>query len=238
MSLGLLGKKLGMTHIFDEHGHHIACTAVELGPCTIVRKRTKEKDQYDALQVGYLPVSEKKQIRPIAGQFKSVNSKHFKHLKEFRLDEPVENEIGSELTLEIFEDFEVVDVVGTSIGKGFQGGMKRFGWSGGPKTHGSNSHRAPGSSGAGTTPGRVLRGHNAPGHMGNEQVTVQNLRIVRRLPEENLVLIEGAIPGAKNSMVIVRKSRKRPGQVRLSRLASSEELEAAAAKKAARGKKK
>ncbi len=238
MSIGLIGKKLGMTHVYDEHGRQVAVTAVELGPCTVVRKRTAKRDSYDALQVGYVSVSEKKLTKPEAGQFKAAKTDNFKYLREFRLDSPGEWKEGEQLTLDLFQDFELVDVVGTSIGKGFQGGMKKFGWKGGPKTHGSNAHRAPGSSGAGTTPGRVLKGHNAPGHMGNERVTVQNLRIMRRLPEENLVLIEGAIPGSKNSLVYVSKSLKRPEHIRASRMSTSEEAEAAAAKKAARGKKK
>jgi len=227
--IGLLGKKLGMTQVFDEHGRQVAVTVVEAGPCMILRLREPKRDGYLAVQLGFEAVAEKKLTKPVAGQLAKAGHGSFKYIREFRLDDmpaPERNsptpaaqaaaegsegglETGQQLTVTLFEANELVDVAGTSIGKGFQGGMKRWNWSGGPKSHGSMSHRAPGSIGASTTPGRVLRGHHLPGHMGAERVTVQNVRIRRVDPEANLLLLEGPIPGPERGLVIVQKSTKR-----------------------------
>jgi large subunit ribosomal protein L3 len=187
-------------------------TVVEAGPCTILRRRTRERDGYEAVQLGFEPIIETKVKKPVLGQFKKAGAGCFRHVREFRIAEVQSNggwTVGQHVTVELFKPYELVDVTGTSIGKGFQGGVKRWGWSGGPATHGSTSHRAPGSIGSSTDPGRVLRGHHLPGHMGNARVTVQNLRIIRVQPDANLLLIEGAIPGAAQSLVMVKKSQKR-----------------------------
>ncbi len=218
MALGLLGKKLGMTHVYDEYGRRMAVTAVQAGPCTVLRLREPERHGYRAVQVGFEPLPESKLTRPERGQFKQAKAGPFRHVREFRLPAQgasrQELAVGQQLTVDLFQDYELVDVTGVSIGKGFQGGMKRWGWSGGPATHGSMSHRGPGSIGSTTTPGRVWRGHHLPGHMGADRVTVQNVRIVRRDAEHHLLLLEGAIPGADEGLVLVRRAQKRPGLVR------------------------
>ena len=226
--IGLLGKKLGMTHVYDDYGRRQAVTAVEAGPCTVIRLREPERDKYAAIQVGFEPIAESKLTKPVLGQFKKASVAAFRYVREFRLPTPstaakdkgaehadgAEWKVGQQLTVELFEDHEIVDVSGISIGKGFQGGMKRWHWKGGPATHGSTSHRAPGSIGSTTTPGRVWRGHHLPGHMGADRVTVQNVRIVRRDLEHHLLLIEGAVPGPEHGLLIVSKSKKHPGLIK------------------------
>ena len=225
MAIGLLGKKLGMTHVYDDYGRRRAVTAVQAGPCTILGLREQKREGYRAVQLGFEPVKEKVLNKAQLGQFKKAGAGPFRYVREFRLSngvpapaktEPAEGEwkAGQQLTVELFKPYEIVDVTGISIGKGFQGGMKRWHWRGGGATHGSTSHRAPGSIGSTTTPGRVWRGHHLPGHMGADRVTVQNLRIARIDPEHHLLLIEGAIPGAERQLVIVSKSRKHPGLVK------------------------
>ena len=215
MSIGLLGKKLGMTHVYDDYGRRIAVTAVEAGPCTVLDLREQARHGYQAVQVGFETMKEKHTTKARLGHFKKAGvTTPFRHIREFRLSETGEWKIGQQLTVELFQQYEIVDVTGTSIGKGFQGGMKRWHWKGGRATHGSMQHRAPGSIGSTTTPGRVWKGHHLPGHMGDDRVTVQNLRIARLDPEHNLLLIEGAIPGADQQLVIIRKARKRPGVIK------------------------
>ncbi|MBI4003772.1 MAG: 50S ribosomal protein L3 [Candidatus Omnitrophica bacterium] len=211
--IGLLGKKLGMTHVYDEFGHRWAVTAVQAGPCTVLRLREPKRDGYEAVQVGFEPVDEKRLSKPRLGAFKKAGTGAFRYVREFRLD-TAEFKTGQQFTVDLFQQYELVDVAGVSIGKGFQGGVKRWKWKGGPQTHGSMSHRRPGSIGSTTTPGRVWRGHHLPGHMGQDRVTVQNLRILRLDPANHLLLIEGAVPGAENGLVIVTKSKKRPGVIK------------------------
>lgn len=213
MSIGLLGKKLGMTHVYDEYGRRRAVTAIQAGPCTILALRDPKAHGYQAAQVGFEPMKEKAVTRPRAGQFKKAGTAPFRFVREFRLKDG-EWKVGQQLTVELFQQHELVDVTGISIGKGFQGGMRRWHWKGGGETHGSMSHRAPGSIGSTTTPGRVWRGHHLPGHMGADRVTVQNLRIARLDTEHHLLLVEGSVPGAENALVLVRKSVKRPGVIR------------------------
>jgi len=222
MSIGLLGKKLGMTHVYDEFGHRWAVTAVQAGPCTVLRLREPKRDGYKAVQVGFEPIDEKRLSKPRLGAFKKAGTEAFRYVREFRLpmaknggsvSEP-EWKAGQQLTVDLFQEYELVDVAGISIGKGFQGGVRRWNWKGGPQTHGSMSHRAPGSIGSTTTPGRVWRGHHLPGHMGDDQVTIQNLRILRLDPANHLLLIEGAVPGAEDGLVVVTKSKKRPGIIK------------------------
>ena len=210
--IGLLGKKLGRTHVYDDYGRQQAVTAVQAGPCTILQLREAAKHGYRAVQLGFEPIAESKLTKPMTGQFKKAGATPFRYVREFR--DGGEWQVGQQLTLELFKQYELVDVTGVSIGKGFQGGMKRWHWRGGPQTHGSMSHRAPGSIGSTTTPGRVWRGHHLPGHMGMDRVTVQNARIIRLDPEHHLLLIEGTIPGPKQQLVMISKSKKRPGVIK------------------------
>ena len=216
MAIGLLGKKLGMTHVYDEYGRRRAATAIQAGPCTILQLREPQRHAYSAVQVGFEPVKETAVTKPVLGQFKKAGTSPFRYIREFRLGNGANGEwkVGQQLTIDLFKEFELVDVTGISIGKGFQGGMKRWHWKGGGATHGSTSHRRPGSIGSTTTPGRVWRGHHLPGHMGADRVTVQNLRILRLDPEHHLLLVEGAIPGSEHELVFVCKSEKRPGVIR------------------------
>ncbi len=232
--LGLLGKKLGMTDIDDEFGRRLAVTAIHAGPCTVLQVKEPPRHGYRAIQVGFQPVEESDVNQPLRGQSRKAGVGPFRYVREFRLgegktEEPAGGEgwkVGQQLTVELFQPYELVDVTGISIGKGFQGGVKRWGWKGGPQTHGSTSHRAPGSIGSTTTPGRVFRGHHLPGHMGADRVTVQNLRVVHLDPEHHLLLVAGAIPGAEQSLVMVRRSVKHPGLIKkpkISRVAVEEE---------------
>src|SRR3989338_1910960 len=212
--IGLLGKKLGMTHAYDDYGRRKAVTVIQAGPCTILQLREPARHGYQALQVGFEPIEEKKLRKPQLGQFKQAGSGPFRHVREFRMSDNGEWKVGQQLTVELFQPHELVDVTGVSIGKGFQGGVKRWGWKGGPQTHGSMSHRRPGSIGSTTTPGRVFRGHHLPGHMGQDRVTIQNLRILQLDAEHHLLLVEGSVPGAEEGLVIIQKSTKRPGVIK------------------------
>ena len=214
--IGLLGKKLGMTHVYDQYGRRKAVTAIQAGPCTIVQLRELKRHGYQAVQVGFEPVKESDLTKPELGQFKKAGTAPFRYLREFRGKESQNGDwkVGQELTVNLFQEYELVDVTGVSIGKGFQGGMKRWHWQGGGATHGSTSHRRPGSIGSTTTPGRVWRGHHLPGHMGADRVTIQNVRIARLDPEHHLLLLEGAVPGGEYQLVIISKSEKRPGLIR------------------------
>ena len=204
----LIGRKVGMTQVFADDGNQVPVTVVKAGPCTIVGIRTKEKHGYDALQLGFEPIR-KNVSKPRAGHFKKANVEPTRVLQEVRLDK-VEKpyEIGQALTVELFTPGEIVDVVGVTKGRGFQGGVKRHGWLGGEASHGSMFHRAPGSIGASSDPSRVWPGHRLPGRMGGVQRTTLNVSVVRVLPEQNLLLIRGAVPGANGSLVLVRKSIK------------------------------
>jgi large subunit ribosomal protein L3 len=250
--IGLLGKKLGMTHVYDEYGRRKAVTAIQAGPCTVIQLREPKRHAYQAIQVGFEPVKESELTKPQLGQFKKAGTAPFRYVREFRLPAPAPAatssgeggadgsawKVGQQLTVELFKEYELVDVTGVSIGKGFQGGMKRWHWRGGSATHGSSSHRAPGSIGSTTTPGRVWRGHHLPGHMGADRVTIQNVRIVRLDPHNHLLLIEGSIPGAERELVIVTKSQKRPGVIKKPQAfqAAVEEEEEATPKKAVKKK--
>ena len=204
----LIGRKVGMTQIFGDDGNHIPVTVVKAGPCTIVGIRKKDTHGYDALQLGFEP-TKKNVSKPRAGHFKKANVEPTRILREIRLDK-VEKpyEVGQTLTVDLFAPGEIVDVVGVTKGRGFQGGVKRHGWLGGEATHGSMFHRAPGSIGASSDPSRVWPGHKLPGRMGGVQRTTLNVSVVRVLPEQNLLLIRGAVPGANGSLVLVRKSIK------------------------------
>jgi len=202
---GLIGRKLGMTHIFDESGRMIAVTVLELGPCHVVQVRTPEKDGYHAAQIGYEPMKPQRVNKPMRGIFKKAAlEKPLRHLKEFAILEG-QAASGQEVRAEhVFSEGETVKVTGTSKGKGFAGVVRRYGFAGGPMTHGSMTHRRPLSSGA-TGPQRVFKGKRSPGRMGGEQVTTRNLTIVKILADQNRVLIKGAVPGGRGSIVYVQK---------------------------------
>lgn len=205
MSLGLIGRKLGVSQVFADSGEVIPVTVIEAGPCVVVQKKTQNKDGYNALQVGFLEREEKKTNRPLKGHFAKEGTKAFVVLKEFTLPEVEGYQSGQEIKVDIFSAGELVDVIGTSKGKGFAGGVKRWGFRGGPATHGSMFHRAPGSVGASAYPSRVLKGKRLPGHLGNAQVTAKNLQVVDVRSERNLILIKGAVPGARRSIVLIKK---------------------------------
>lgn len=205
MSLGLIGRKLGVSQVFADSGEVIPVTVIEAGPCVVVQKKTRNKDGYNALQVGFLEREEKKTNRPLKGHFAKEGTKAFAVLKEFTLPDVEGYQSGQEIKVDIFSAGELVDVIGTSKGKGFAGGVKRWGFRGGPATHGSMFHRAPGSVGASAYPSRVLKGKHLPGHLGNAQVTVKNLQVVDVRSERNLILIKGAVPGARKSIVLIKK---------------------------------
>jgi large subunit ribosomal protein L3 len=211
MKEGLIGRKKGMTQVFGEDGSLIPVTVVEAGPCTVVGLRTKPTHGYDALQLGFEP-RKKNVTKAMAGVYKKAGvPSPMRVLREIRLQktEAVSAfQVGQTLTVELFSPGELVDVVADTKGKGFQGGVKRHGWSGGDATHGSMFHRAPGSIGASSDPSRVWPGHHLPGRMGGERRTVLNVAVVRVIPEQNLVLLRGAVPGATGGLVMVRKSVK------------------------------
>jgi large subunit ribosomal protein L3 len=204
---GLLGRKLGMTQVFDSTGKIHAVTVVEAGPMVVTQVKTVVKDGYDALQVGY---GEKKKInKPMRGHLKASGT-NARLVKEFRSPAASEYSVGDKIGLELFTEGDLVHVTGTSRGRGFAGGVRRHNFRGGPKTHGqSDRHRAPGSIGSGTTPGRVLKGQRMAGHMGAVQVTSKNLRVIAKDEGKGLLLIEGAVPGATNGTVRVRIAKKR-----------------------------
>jgi large subunit ribosomal protein L3 len=207
---GLIGRKVGMTQVFGEDGSHVPVTVLEAGPCTILEIRRKDTHGYDALQVGF-GTKKKNVTKPQAGLFKKANVAPMRVVREVRLEKTEKlqgYEVGQSLTVEMFSPGELVDVVGVTKGKGFQGGVKRYGWYGGDATHGSMFHRAPGSIGASSDPSRVWPGHHMPGRMGGARRTTLNLSVVRVLPEQNLVLVRGAVPGANGSLVMIRKSVK------------------------------
>lgn len=210
MGVGIIGKKLKMTQIFNEDGEVIPVTLVEYKEGYVVDLKTKERDGYTAIKVGFEEVDEKKLNKPQIGYLKKRNLPPLKILKEFRVDngEISNYKIGDRITVDIFKEGDYVDVTGRSIGKGFQGVVKRHGFHGGPATHGSMSHRAPGSIGP-TAPQRFIKGRRMAGHMGNEKVTIQNLQIVKILKDENLIMIKGAVPGATNSYLIIKKAVKK-----------------------------
>ncbi len=209
MIQGILGKKLGMTQVFAADGRRIPVTVVEAGPCTVLQKKTESVDGYNALQVGF---SEKKTHRvnkPMMGHFKKADQGAFANLRELAAVNVDDYQVGDQIICDaVFKAGDIVDITGTSKGKGFQGVIKRWGFSGGRATHGSHFHRAPGSIGMSATPSRVHRGKKMPGQMGNARVTTQNLEIVEVRPEQNLILVKGAIPGANQGLVVIRKCVK------------------------------
>ncbi len=208
MNKTIIGKKIGMTQIFDESGIVIPVTVIEAGPCTVTQVKTLETDGYNSIQLGFGEVKEKKVNKPLKGHFKKSKLDLKKHLREFRTEEISDVKIGDEIKLDVFAEGDKIDVQGTSKGKGFQGVIKRHGQSRGPMGHGSMYHRRPGSMGSTSTPGRVFKGKKLPGHMGCETVTIQNLDIVRVDTDKNVLLVKGSVPGAKGAILKIRKTVK------------------------------
>jgi len=200
VSVGILGTKLGMTQVFDEAGKAIPVTVVQAGPCTVTQIKTAEVDGYSAVQVGFGEVTEKALNKPELGHLKKSEASPLRHLKEYRLDSPSDYQLGQQIKADIFEAGQQVDVIGTSIGRGFAGYQKRHNFKRGPMAHGSKNHRLPGSTGAGTTPGRVYPGKRMAGRLGGTRTTIKKLTIVRVDGDRNLLLIKGAIPGKPGAL--------------------------------------
>jgi len=204
---GILGKKIGMTQVFTEAGEVIPVTVVEAGPVVVTQVKTIENDGYNAVQVGFVDTKEKSLNKPQKGHLAAANTLK-KHLKEFRVESVDAYTVGQEIKADVFATGEMIDVTGISKGKGFQGPIKRHGQSRGPESHGSRYHRRPGSMGACSYPGRVFKNKKLAGHMGSVKVTVQNLEVVRVDAEKNFILVKGAIPGAKGSVVTIKEAVK------------------------------
>ncbi|MFH1269582.1 MAG: 50S ribosomal protein L3 [Candidatus Omnitrophota bacterium] len=201
---GILGKKLGMSQVYGGDGNRlIPVTVIEAGPCPILAVKDKH------IQLGFDAAREKSLKKPVAKYFSKLNISPRKFIREVYKESGKEYKVGEEVKVDLFKQGDFVDVIGTSLGKGFQGGMKRWNWKGGPQTHGSTSHRRIGSLGSSTTPGRVWKGHHLPGHMGAARVTVQNLEVVKVDAENNVLLVKGAVPGYKNNYLIINKAKKR-----------------------------
>jgi len=210
---GILGKKVGMTQLFNEGGSVVPVTIVEAGPCYVTQVKTTENDGYNAIQIGFEEVAERKLTQGEKGHLQKANAPTLRHLREVRLKETPDSNLGDVLKADIFEDGDYVDVEGISKGKGFAGAVKRWGFAGGPKTHGqSDRHRATGSRGAGSTPGHTWPGAKAPGQMGNKRITVQNLQVVLVDAERNLLAIKGAVPGSRSGLVFVKEAVKKTKQ--------------------------
>ena len=208
MNKGIIGKKIGMTQIFDENGLVIPVTVIEAGPCTVAQVKTVETDGYNAIQLGFGEVNAKHINKPEMGHFAKSKLEAKKHLREFRLSDISTYKVGDEVKADIFTAGEKVDIQGTSKGKGFQGVIKRHGQSRGPMGHGSMYHRRPGSMGPTSTPGRVFKGKKLPGHMGRVTVTIQNLDVVAVDMDKNVILVKGSVPGAKGSILKIKSSVK------------------------------
>ena len=201
MTEGILGKKLGMTQMYGKGGKSEAITAIEAGPCTVTQVKTADNDGYSAVQLGFGT----RRVKTVEG--KPPKKAGFRYLREFHVADMGETKIGDQVDVSLFKEGDLVDVRGVSKGKGFAGGVKRYHFAGGPKTHGqSDRHRHPGAIGSTTTPGRVLKGTRMAGHMGDERVTVRKLEIIKSDPERNLLLVKGALPGSRNGLLLIKKS--------------------------------
>ncbi|MCK5515526.1 MAG: 50S ribosomal protein L3 [Desulfobulbaceae bacterium] len=201
---GILGRKIGMTRVYNELGRSIPVTVIEAGPCTVLQKKTVAKEGYNAIQLGFLQKKESRLNKPEAGHFKRSGGTAFYHIREFRVDDPDTYELGQQISLsEVVKIGDVVDITGKSKGCGFQGVMKRYGFAGGKASHGSGFHRAPGSIGCSAYPGRVVKGKKMPGRMGSDMKTIKNMTIVDIREKDNILLIQGAVPGAKDGLVSI-----------------------------------
>lgn len=208
MKKAILAKKIGMIQMFREDGTMIPVTVLQAGPCPVTQVKTVDHDGYSSVQVGFLPIREKLVTNPMKGHFKKANVAPCRYVKEFKLDNAESYEVGTEIKVDTFEIGDKIDVTGTSKGKGFQGVIKRWNQHRGPMSHGSRYHRRVGSMGACSYPGEVFKHKNLPGHMGCEQVTIQNLEVVRVDAERNLLLVKGAVPGHKNGLVAIKNTVK------------------------------
>lgn len=208
MKKAIMAKKVGMTQVFTENGALIPVTVLEAGPCVVVQKKTTENDGYEAIQVGFTDAKPKHVTKPMKGHFEKAGVTAKKYVKEFRLDDISAYEVGAEIKADVFAAGDKVDVSGVSKGKGFQSTIKRYNAQRGPMGHGSKSHRVVGSMSSGTTPGRVKKNKKMPGHMGNVNVTIQNIEVVRADAEKNLLLIKGAVPGPKGAVLVIKDSVK------------------------------
>ena len=208
MKKGIIGKKIGMTQVFDEMGNVIPVTVIQAGPCTVVQKKTVENDGYASLQLGYEDLAEKKVTKPMKGHFEKAGASLKKHVAEVRVENASEYELNQEFTVEIFEAGKKLDITGVSKGKGTQGNIKRHGHSRGPMTHGSKHKRLAGALAAGTYPSRVFKGNKGPGRMGRETVTLQNIELVKVIPERNVLLVKGSVPGNKGGLLKIRYAVK------------------------------
>ncbi|MGB9630086.1 MAG: 50S ribosomal protein L3 [Thermodesulfobacteriota bacterium] len=209
-ALGIIGRKLGMTQIFLEDGSVVPVTVVEAGPCPVIQKKTKEKDGYNAVQLGFLPKKSERANKPLSGHFKKAGVQPTYYLKEFRLEEIEGIEVGQVVTVGLFKPGDLVDVTGLSKGRGFTGVMKRHGFHGAPGSHGTHEYfRHGGSVGSATYPHHVFKGLKMPGHHGNQRITIQNIKVVDIKEDQNLILLQGGIPGSRNSWVLIRNATKR-----------------------------
>jgi len=206
VSLGLLGNKIGMTQIFDELGNIVPVTVVKVGPCVITQVKTILQDGYNAIQIGYGSVSRKSLTQPELGHLQKSNIQPLKYLKEFRVNNPENFEVGQIINVDSFEAGQVVDITGKSSGKGFSGLQKRHNFSRGPMTHGSKNHRAPGSIGMGTTPGRVLPGKRMAGQLGNKTSNIKKLKIIQVNVSENILVVKGSVPGKPGNLLSIKPS--------------------------------
>jgi len=202
----LLGKKLGMTRYFVEQGKSVPVTVLSIGPCVVIQKKTRQRDGYDAIQIGYESRKENRVNKPLRGHFRAVGGRCFAHLKEIPVEDPEAFELGQEIKTDVFQAGDLVHVSGLSKGRGFAGVTKRWGFSGGKDTHGCRSHRVPGSIGASASPGRVVKGKKLPGRKGFERVTVKNLKVIDVRAESDVLVVRGAVPGARNSVIEIRKA--------------------------------
>jgi len=208
--LGILGKKIGMTNIFNEAGKNIPVTVIEAGPCYVLQVKTKANDGYDAIQIGFSEKREKVTVKPDLGRFKKAGTAPLRFVRELRVNDPSIYKLGQKIAVEIFAKGDYLDIVGTSIGKGFQGGVKRWGWRGGDAGHGSMFGRLVGSIQSGARLGRVTKGHHLPGHMGTDRVSIQNLEVIDIDNDKNLIIVRGSVPGHKNNYLILKEAKKRP----------------------------
>jgi large subunit ribosomal protein L3 len=209
-SLGIIGRKLGMTQVFLEDGSVVPVTVVEAGPCPVVQKKTKERDGYNALQLGFLPKEARKVNKPLTGHYQKAAVAPSCHLREFRLEEPAEMEPGQDVTLNLFKPGDIVDVTGVSKGKGFAGVMKRHGFRGAKASRGTHEYfRHGGSVGANSFPAHVFKGHRMPGHLGDQRVTIQNITVMDVKEDQNLILLQGGLPGSRQGLVLIRRATKK-----------------------------
>jgi large subunit ribosomal protein L3 len=217
-TLGIIGRKIGMTQIFQEDGSVVPVTVVEAGPCWVTQKKTEETEGYEALQMGFLPKNEKRVKKPLAGHFKKAGTVPCTHLKEFRVESTEGVEVGQEINVShLFKPGDVVDVTGLSKGKGFTGVMKRHGFHGSPGSHGTHEYfRHGGSVGSATYPHHVFKGMKMPGHHGNSRVTIQNIKVLEVREDQNLILLRGGIPGSRHGWVLIRSAAKKKGSAEAS----------------------